>query len=79
LPTHYPARTMIRRAAATAAEVAVLLLAAYTFFFVPVGRRTPFEHVRAIFSTTPAREAADDFGAAGRKLKDKVVHEAVLR
>lgn len=70
---------MIRRAAATAAELAVLLLAAYTFFFVSLGRRTPYEHVRAIFSTQPAREAADDVHAAGRALKDKVVHEAGRR
>jgi hypothetical protein len=37
---------------------AVLLLAALTFFLVPVGRRTPAQHVLAIFTTPPAREAA---------------------
>ena len=70
---------MIRRAASTAAELAVLLLASYTFFFVQVGRRTPFEHVQAIFSTQPAHEAADDFHSAGAKLKNKVVNEATRR
>ena len=67
---------MIRRAASLFAELAVLLLAAYTFFFVQVGRRTPYEHVKAIFSTQPAQEAAADFRSAGEKLKDKVVEEA---
>ena len=70
---------MIRRAAATAVELVVLLLAAYTFFFVQVGRRTAYEHLKAIFSTQPAHEAADDFENAGRKLKDKVVDEATHR
>ncbi len=39
--------------------VAFLLLL-YAFTRVPIGRRTGWEHVVAIFSTEPAREAAED-------------------
>lgn len=44
----------------------VLALAALMFFLVPVGRRTPAQHVAAIFATPPAREAAAAFAAAAR-------------
>ncbi len=71
---------MIRRFVVRAVETAVLLLAAYTFFFVQVGRRTPWDHLVAIFSTEPAHEAVEDFTHAGFQLRDKVVqgvHSAV--
>lgn len=45
----------------------VLFLAALTFFLVPIGRKTPAQHVVAIFSTRPAREAAADFTVAAHK------------
>jgi hypothetical protein len=45
----------------------VLLLAALTFFLVPIGRKTGAQHVVAIFSTRPAREAAADFAVAAHK------------
>ncbi len=45
----------------------VLLLAALTFFLVPIGRKTAAQHVVAIFSTRPAHEAAADFAVAARK------------
>lgn len=45
----------------------VLLLAALTFFLVPIGRKTPAQHVVAIFSTEPAHEAAADLAVAARK------------
>jgi hypothetical protein len=45
----------------------VLLLAALTFFLVPIGRKTAAQHVVAIFSTRPAREAATDLAVAARK------------
>jgi len=45
----------------------VLFLAALTFFLVPIGRKTPAQHVVAIFSTRPAHEAAADFAVAARK------------
>lgn len=45
----------------------VLLLAALTFFLVPIGRKTAAQHCVAIFSTPPAREAATAFAGAARK------------
>ncbi|MEP7119907.1 MAG: hypothetical protein ABJE95_03310 [Byssovorax sp.] len=45
----------------------VLLLAALTFFLVPIGRKTAAQHVVAIFSTEPAHEAAVDLAVAARK------------
>ena len=45
----------------------VLLLAALTFFLVPIGRKTAAQHCVAIFSTPPAREAASAFAGAARK------------
>ena len=45
----------------------VLLLAALTFFLVPIGRKTAAQHVVAIFSTEPAHEAGVDLAVAARK------------
>lgn len=45
----------------------VLFLAALTFFLVPIGRKTGAQHVVAIFSTPPAREAAVDLAVAAKK------------
>lgn len=35
----------------------MVVLAAFAFFKLPVGKRTPFEHVIAIAKTEPAKEA----------------------
>ncbi|MFT3775549.1 MAG: hypothetical protein QM820_60145 [Minicystis sp.] len=51
---------------------AVLLLAAVTFFLVPLGGKTPAEHLVAIFTTAPAREAAGAARGAGRKIVTSV-------
>jgi hypothetical protein len=67
---------MIRKTVITVIELFVILMAAYAFFFLPVGRRTPFGHVSAILSSQPAKEAAEDVGTASREIKDKVVNEA---
>lgn len=53
-------------------NLAVLGLAALAFFFVPVGRKTPAQHVVAIFRTTPAREAASAFADAARQIVAQV-------
>jgi hypothetical protein len=45
----------------------VLLLAALTFFLVPIGRKTAAQHTVAIFSTEPAREAFAAFAEAARR------------
>ena len=41
-------------------SLACFLLVAYAAVTVPVGRRTSWGHVVAIFTTPPAREAAED-------------------
>ncbi|WP_437673374.1 hypothetical protein [Sorangium sp. So ce131] len=46
----------------------VFLLAALTFFLVPIGRKTAAQHVVAIFSTPPAREAASAFAHIARRI-----------
>jgi hypothetical protein len=37
-------------------NLVVVLLAAVTFFLVPFGRKTLFEHLKAVFSTPEAAE-----------------------
>ena len=50
-----------------AVNLLVLLFAAYAFAFVPLGRRTGLDHLRAILSTGAAREAGRELiGAADR-------------
>jgi hypothetical protein len=66
---------MIRNLVTRSVEVLVLLFAAWTFFFVQVGRHTPYGHVVAIFTTRPAKEAAADFSKAGSQMKAKVLDE----
>ncbi len=56
-------------------NLVVLALAGYAFFALPVGRRTPWQHVVAIFSTPPAHEAAEDVQKTGADLRDRVVGE----
>ncbi|WP_437777635.1 hypothetical protein WMF18_34410 [Sorangium sp. So ce315] len=46
----------------------VFLLAALTFFLVPIGRKTAAQHLVAIFSTPPAREAASAFAHIARRI-----------
>jgi hypothetical protein len=53
----------------------VVLLAALAFFTVPVGKKTPAQHVVAIFETKPAREAASAFADAARQIVKKVRSE----
>jgi hypothetical protein len=64
---------MIRKAVKAGCELVILLLAAYAFFYLPVGRKTPFEHLRAIMATPEAKEAVTDAQAAGQEMKEKVV------
>lgn len=70
---------MFGRFVRTLAEITVLLLAAYAFFRVPVGQKTSFEHLLAIFSTEPAREAAREYKAAGEELRDELVERVGLK
>ena len=50
-------------------DAAVVLFALYAFVFVPLGRKTGYEHARAIFSTQAARDAGRDMWRAVERLK----------
>lgn len=56
-------------------NVAVLGLASLTFFLVPLGRRTAFEHTIAVFSTPPAKEAGASIAEAGHRVATSVQTE----
>lgn len=53
----------------------VLLLGSLAFFLVPIGNKTTAQHVVAIFSTKPAKEAAVAFARAGRQMTAQVMAE----
>ena len=63
---------MLGKATRRATEILVLFFALYAFAFVPLGSKTGLEHVKAIFSTGPAKEAAAEAIAAGRRLVERV-------
>ena len=48
---------------------------AYVFFFVPLGERTMFEHVRRIAATEEAQDLGDEAGQAAGELKDHIEDE----
>jgi hypothetical protein len=54
-------------------DLVVLLFALYAFAFVPLGKRTGLEHVRAVLGTHEAREAGDELLEAGDRLKQRVL------
>jgi len=53
----------------------VLLLGALAFFLVPVGGKTSAQHLVAIFSTKPAKEAGRAFASAAQKLAREIGKE----
>jgi hypothetical protein len=53
----------------------VLGLAALTFFLVPIGPKTAFQHSVAIFSSPPARQAGASFAEAGRRATQSAHNE----
>lgn len=59
-------------------NAAVLGLAGLTFFLVPIGRKTAFQHTVAIFTSPPAREAGASFAETGRRTAESV-HAEVKR
>jgi hypothetical protein len=65
---------MLRSLVWRAFEVCCLLVVAYAFVTVPVGRRTGWGHLIAIFSTRPAHEAAEDVHKAGADLGKRLLH-----
>ena len=59
--------------AKTIVEGVVLLLAAYTFAFVPLGEHTAFEHLKAILSTKEAQDAGRELKQAGGRVVDELL------
>ena len=62
---------MLGDLAKRAVNLAILLLAAVTFFLVPFGKKTLYRHCIAIFTTEPAEE----LGRELQKKADDVKHE----
>jgi hypothetical protein len=56
-----------------AIDLAVLFLALYAFAFVPLGRRTGLEHVRAILRTHAAEDAGHELMEAFDHLKARLL------
>jgi hypothetical protein len=56
-----------------AIDLAVLFLAVYAFAFVPLGKRTGLEHLRAVLDTRPARTAGHELVEATERLRAKLL------
>jgi hypothetical protein len=54
----------------------VLFFAFYAFVFVPLGRKTALEHIRAIFGTPAAQEAASEVKGGVTRLVRRLQSEA---
>lgn len=63
---------MLGEVAKRVVNAVVLLLAAVTFFEVPLGGKTAAQHLVAIFTTAPARRAAGAAAGAGRRIMTNV-------
>jgi hypothetical protein len=54
----------------------IVFFAIYSFVFVPLGKKTALEHVRAIFGTPAAREAAAEVKGGVTRLVRRLEREA---
>jgi hypothetical protein len=63
------------RLARWAGSAFVTLIAAYVFFFVPIGRRTLFDHTKRIATTPEAREFGDEMRVAGSRVAERTRDE----
>jgi len=54
-------------------DIAVLAFAAYAFVFVPLGKRTALEHIKAILATEDSAKAGQELRQAGQKLAHKLI------
>jgi hypothetical protein len=57
-------------------QLVVLFFAIYAFAFVPLGRKTALEHVRAIAGTDAAHQAAHELKGGAKRLYDELREEA---
>ncbi|MBK8995393.1 MAG: hypothetical protein IPM35_06485 [Myxococcales bacterium] len=65
---------MITRVGRRVLEIGVGMFALLGFAFVPLGKKTALEHVKAIVATGPAKEAGKELLEAGLKLRARVFH-----
>lgn len=56
-----------------AIDLAVLFLALYAFAFVPLGKKTGLDHLRAILRTAPARDAGAEILRAADRLRHRLL------
>ncbi len=63
----------MRRLVVRVFEAVVLAFACYAFVVLPLGRRTGWGHVKAIFQTAPAKEAAQEVPKALRRTLDRAL------
>jgi hypothetical protein len=54
----------------------VLFFAIYAFVFVPLGKKTALDHVRAVFGTPAAREAATEVKGGVERLVRRLKTDA---
>lgn len=66
---------MLHRIGRRALELVIALFALLGFFYVPLGKKTGYEHAKAIFSTKPAKEAGREIVHAGDRIKTKMIDE----
>ena len=69
---------MLGTLAKRAVELAILFLAAITFFLVPFGSRTLFQHCRAILTTPPAAELGREIEKKGQQVASEVKKQVAL-
>lgn len=67
---------MITRVGRRVLEIGVGMFALLGFAFVPLGKKTALEHVKAIVATGPAKEAGKELLEAGLKLRARVFQTA---
>jgi hypothetical protein len=65
---------MLTRIGRRVFELSVALFAVLGFFYVPLGKKTGFEHAKAVFSTPAAREAGAELIEASRHVKDQLAN-----
>ncbi len=67
---------MITRFGRRVLEIGVGMFALLGFAFVPLGKKTALEHVKAIVATGPAKEAGAELLEAGVRLRARVFETA---
>jgi hypothetical protein len=66
---------VIIRAAKSAGSLFVSMIFLYVFFFVPIGRRTLWDHAKRIAGTAEAQEFGHEMRGAGERVVEQTEHE----